>query len=187
MGQGQLIALPLLVIWGVWLARNNLIFSEIACLPAIVAGNACGYIKAFPQHICSTRQQERLEVEVDRRVPWGYFDGAAQNNVCGGRAILHVSDNHFFELIVGLGEGSNNFAEIMSLKILLVFAAEKGCRAINFMGDSMNVINWIKGIQQCRILILDNVLRSTREILNTFENFSCQHIYRENNIEADVA
>ena len=43
--------------------------------------------------------------------------------------------------MMGLGEGSNNYAEIFSLKLLLIFAAEKGCRSLNVFGDSMNVIN----------------------------------------------
>ena len=71
---------------------------------------------------------------MDKSNPWGFFDGAAQNNVCGGGAFLYVSDTHFYEIVARLGEGSNNYTEIISLKLLLIFAAEKGCRIINFMG-----------------------------------------------------
>ena len=124
---------------------------------------------------------------MDKSNPWGFFDGAAQNNVCGGGDFLYVSDTHFYEIVARLGEGSKNYAELMCLKLLLIFAAEKGCRIINFMGDSMNVINWIKGSQQCRILRLENILQSIKDILSTFTLFSCQHIYRENNVKADVA
>ena len=67
-----------------------------------------------------------LDVELDRSKPWGFFDGTAQNNSCGGGALLYLSENHFFELIAGLGEGNNNLAELLSLKLLLIFAAEKG-------------------------------------------------------------
>ena len=55
------------------------------------------------------------------------------------------------------------------------------------MGDSLNFINWINGIQICIIIILDNILRSHKEVLNTFDAYSCRHIYRENNREADKA
>ena len=75
----------------------------------------------------------------------GFFDGAAQNNICGGGVLLFIIESHVYELGAGLGEGSDNFVELMSLKLLLVFAAEKGCRNINILGDSMNVINWTKG------------------------------------------
>ena len=44
-------------------------------------------------------------------------------------------------MIVGLGEGSNNYAELLSLKILFIFATEKGCRTLDVCGDSMNDIN----------------------------------------------
>ena len=75
----------------------------------------------------------------------------------------------------------------MSLKLLLVFAAEEECKKLNFMGDSLNVINWINGTQLCRIIRLDNILRSAREVLNSFDAYSYWHVYRENNREADKA
>ena len=45
------VVLPLLVIWGIWLARNNLIFSEKTCTPAILETLACGILTSFTQHI----------------------------------------------------------------------------------------------------------------------------------------
>ena len=85
-------------------------------------------------------------MDIDRRNPWGFFDGAMQQNVCGGGALLFLSESHWFEIFVGLGEGTNNYSKLLSFKILLMFTVEKGCRKINFYGDSLNVINWIKGI-----------------------------------------
>ena len=72
----------------------------------------------------------------------------------------------------------------MSLKLLLVFATEKGCRNLNFMGDSMNAVNWINGTQQCKNIRLASILLSTKEVLKSFDAYSCRHIYRENNKEA---
>ena len=46
-----------------------------------------------------------------------------------------------------LREGSRNYAELLSLKLLLIFVVEKGCGSIKIYGDSMNVINWKWGIQ----------------------------------------
>ena len=89
--------------------------------------------------------------------------------------------------MMGLGEGGNNYAEIFSLKLLLIFAAEKGCRSLNVFGDSMNVINWIKKTHMCRNLRLDNILSSISNILDDFDSFSCRHVYRENNGEANEA
>ena len=119
-------ALPLLVIWGVWIARNNLIFSKKCCTPEITATLASGVLESFPQHIRVKNQRDILEVEIDKTVPWAFFDGAAQENRCGGGAILFLREGHSFKIMMGLGEGNINFVELFSLKLLLIFAAEKG-------------------------------------------------------------
>ena len=75
----------------------------------------------------------------------------------------------------------------MSLKLLLIFALEKGCKKLNVFGDSMNVINWISLTQECRNRRLDTLLSSIRMVLQIFDTFSCRHVYRENNMVADVA
>ena len=103
-------ALPLLVIWGVWLAINKIIFLDKLVTPSITANQVCGILSTFPQHIRVIRQRENMELELDHSVPWGFFYGASQNNICGGGVILFLSEHHFFELMVGLGDGSNNFA-----------------------------------------------------------------------------
>ena len=140
-------SLPLLVIWGVWIARNNLIFSEKCCTLEITTTLASGILTAYAQHIRVKNQRDILEVEIDKSFPWAFFNGAAQENICGGGAILFLREGHLYKIMMGLGEGSNNYVELFSLKLLLIFAAEKGCRSFNVFGDSMNVINWIKKTQ----------------------------------------
>jgi len=179
--------LPLLVIWGIWLARNNAIFKDKPCLPEITAAQSVGIFISLPEHLRAANQRRIMEVEIDHSRPWAFFDGASQNNVCGGGVVLHLSDSHSFILSMGLGEGSNNYAEIMSLKLLLIFALEKGCTSLTCYGDSLNVINWIKQTQECRNLRLVNLLSSIRMILMNYDNFICRHVYRENNKEADRA
>ena len=51
----------------------------------------------------------------------------------------------------------------------------------------MNVINLTKGIQLCINLRLANILTSIVAVLDTYASFSCRHVYRENNKEADKA
>jgi ribonuclease HI len=41
---------------------------------------------------------------------------------------------------MGLGPGSNNFAELMALKFLLTFAKEKGITSLQIFVDSQIVI-----------------------------------------------
>jgi ribonuclease HI len=61
-------------------------------------------------------------------MPWAYFDGASQNEnqLCGGGELLILSIDHSFKLKMGLKPGSNNFVELMALKLMLQFAGEKG-------------------------------------------------------------
>jgi len=128
-----------------------------------------------------------LNVEIDKSKPWGFLDGASQNDLCGEGGLLYLSNDHFFEISFGLGEGSNNFAELMSLKMLLIFAAEKGCQNLALFGDSVNVINWVNGIQQCKHIRLANLLILVRELMSSFDTIICRHVYRENNDRADKA
>ena len=137
-------ALPLLVIWGIWIACNNLIFSEKCCTPELTATLASGILEAFPQHIRAKNQWNSLEVVIDKTVPWAFFDGAAQDNRCGGGAYMFMREGHFYKITMGLGEGINNFPELFSLKLLLISAAKKGCHTLVCFGDSMNFINWVK-------------------------------------------
>lgn len=88
---------------------------------------------------------------------------------------------------MGLGEGTNNYAELLSLKILLMSALEKGCRNLSFFGDSLNVINWVNDTQRCRAIGLSNILDIIKEVLILFDSFQCHHVFRENNKEADRA
>jgi len=52
---------------------------------------------------------------------WGYFDGASQNDppICRARGTLFTYNTHLFKYKVSLGEGSNNYIELIALKLLL--------------------------------------------------------------------
>ena len=179
--------LPLLVLWGVWLARNQAIFKDVFCSPALTGTLSVGIYYSFPEQIRAARPRRHLSLHIDKTLPWAFFDGAAQNNLCGGGAVLYLSDSHYFAMSLGLGGGTNNFAELMSLKLLLMFALEAGCSALNFYGDSMNVIQWINHTQECWNLRLAHIISNIRQLLLRFDFFSCQHVYREINQVADKA
>ena len=86
---------------------------------------------------------------------------------------------------MSFGSGINNYTELLSLKILLGFTKNKNCQAIQVFGDSMLVINWIKGAQRCRNTNLEPLLPEVSHIISSFDDFSCMHIYRERNSGAD--
>jgi ribonuclease HI len=58
-----------------------------------------------------------VEETVDLSRPWAYFDGASQNDgrIYGGEVSLYIFETHFFNIKMGLGHGTNNFAELMAV------------------------------------------------------------------------
>jgi ribonuclease HI len=60
----------------------------------------------------------------------------------GGGGCLFLTEQHFFHLRAGLGPSTNNYAEIQALKLLLLFAAEKGVSTLQVFGDSLIIIKW---------------------------------------------
>jgi len=102
-----------------------------------------------------------------------------------GGGLLYLSPTHYFVLTSGLGSRTNNFAELMSYKLLIVFAIEKGCRRLKLYGDSLNVINWIKGTMRCLNLRLARLMEDIQRLQTNFDFIDCQHVYKENNKEVD--
>ena len=97
---------------------------------------------------------------IDKDIPWGYFDGASQARQLsfGGGGVFYKSEDHFFHFSAGLGRGSNNYAELMALRLLLLFTLEQGCVSLQLFGDSMLFIEWAKENVQCHVIILIPIL-----------------------------
>ena len=67
---------------------------------------------------------------------------------------------------IGLRNGTNNFAELLSLKFLMIFASEVGCRSLNIFGDAMNAIHWAMGTQLCLNTRLSFILEDISTLRN---------------------
>jgi ribonuclease HI len=80
-----------------------------------------------------------------------------------------------------LGQGSNNYAELMALKLLLSFAGEKGITKLQIFGDSLVIINWMRKTQRCHNIFLASLLEEVFLITEIFTNLSFTHVYRERN------
>ena len=104
--------------------------------------------------------------------------------MCGGGGCLYFSNSHFFTLKVGLGTGSNNYSELMALKLLLLFVVDQGCISQVF-GDSLVIINWAIGVHSCHVSRLLPMLEDVLRIKSLFDSISFSHIYRERNQLAD--
>lgn len=120
-------ALLAIVCWGIWIYRNKIIFEDKTTTPQLIASNILAIANLFTLVQKPPRTRNPGQEVIDKTVPWGYFDGAAQGEptVCGVGVVLHLNEDHFFRLKWGLGEGTNNRAELLALYMLLIFAHEK--------------------------------------------------------------
>ena len=98
---------------------------------------------------------------------------------------MFLSDSHYCYIQMGFSRGSNNFTEVAALKLLICFSLEKNCTHLHIFRDSMIVIKWIKKVQSCPNVLLNSLLVEFLRHLEDFDSFSCRHVYRERNIEAD--
>jgi ribonuclease HI len=98
-----------------------------------------------------------------------------------GGGCIYLSDQHYFYLRAGLGIDTNNYSEIMALKLLLLFATEKGCTSLQIFGDSLIIINWANHEQLCHIARIRPYLAEVLRIISTFDTISLSHIYKERN------
>jgi len=97
-----------------------------------------------------TKKEERIK----EGILWAYFDGAAQNNTAGVGIVIHINPSHSLKAVVGLGSSTNNFAELLALKLVLCWLINRNIFTIQIFGDSLNVINWVIGKYRCQNYML---------------------------------
>jgi hypothetical protein len=130
------------------MARNSSIFRDDVQSPSRVKITCLGFFEHFKflgrEGVGNLRVIH--EDVIDKDQPWDFFDGAASGDqlLCGGGGCLYITTSHFFLLKSGLGVGSNDYSEIMALKLLLLFVVEKECKILQVFGDSLLIINWVK-------------------------------------------
>lgn len=118
-------------------------------------------------------------------MPWAYFDGASQNTTAGAGLVIHLDEGHSLLASVGIGTGSNNFAELTALKLLLCWLIHRHIFTIQIFGDSLNVINWVNGNSRCQNYMLRPLLDEIMNLKQSFNGFFLEHIYRHRNEDAD--
>jgi hypothetical protein len=124
-----------------------------------------------------------VDVEIDKVVPWGYFDGAYQglDRSCGLGFILHLFDFHFIQGKDNMGQGTNNLVNSM---IFFLFSKQQwiGVYYISSARDSKLVINCMRGKSQVFNLGLQPIVTSHLLVISTlFNQIGYSHIPRELN------
>jgi ribonuclease HI len=79
---------------------------------------------------------------------------------------------------MGLGAGTNNYAELMSLKLLLLFAKEKNVNSIQVFGDSQMVVKWVWNLHQCHNIIFLPILEEVQRLVASFDSFDIHHVFQ---------
>ena len=183
--EGNMRSLPLIFFWGIWLARNKNLFQDKETPTSVIAINCAAIYSAIPPPETKTDQIHHKPVIIQEGIPWAFFDGASQNDRAGAGLCIYLNPEHSFKASVGLGMGTNNFAELSALRLLLCWFLKKNIFAIQVFGDSLNVINWVNGTSSCQNQILKNLLEEIMLLKTSFNSLSLCHIYRDNNKEAN--
>ena len=99
---------------------------------------------------------------------------------------MYLPDEHYFTFSAGLGLGTNNYAELLALKLLITLALKNGVHTLQIFGDSQLVINWVSGKFRINNILLTQVLQEVIRISDFLVKVDYKHIYRERNSKANA-
>lgn len=85
-----------------------------------------------------------------------------------------------------LGMSNSRLAEYYGLKEGLEQAIELGLKRVNFMSDSLMMVNQLNGVYQVKNMDLMQVYSDVLGLLSKLDSYSFTHIPREQNKEADA-
>ena len=178
---------PFIISWGVWIARNEVIFNNRPCTPVEIAIKVVGIIAFFSYLVYVPRRRVMAEELINKAIPLGYFDGAFGGVPvrCGGGGLLFLNEHNFLHIKARSGGGTNNFAELMALRKLMTKAWEWGVDSLQIFGDYKIIIDWENGNHRCNILCLRPLLDEMLLLKSQFDFISFSHVYRERNSFAD--
>jgi len=179
--------LPILVSWILWKARNSAIFEQTRHSATTILNWIIQLYSYYPK-------KEFKKKRIPHNIPSyeithqniGTFDGVEQRGNCGGGGTITLHDGRVLHYKVGLGTGTNNRVELLSLWTLLWLAKRLLCEDIQVFGDSMAIIDWINERSHIRNTMLTHWYQRTIQLRDTFTNIYIQHLYREQNHIADV-
>ena len=120
-----------------------------------------------------------VEETIDKYFPWGYFDGSALGDprTCGAGGLIYFSDEHFVKFKDGLGFGTNNFAELIGLKMLVIL--DLHITKLQVFGDSQMIKNWVTCLHRIHNVQLSPLLNEVIRYSKILEFVEFKQIYRE--------
>jgi ribonuclease HI len=85
-----------------------------------------------------------------------------------------------------IGNSTNNVAEYFGLIAALDYAQNHGIRALRIESDSELMVKQMRGQYKVKSEELKPLFERAKKMSQTFESFRINHVYREQNKEADA-
>ena len=71
----HIIALPIIISWFIWKARNQSCFNDITPITCFLSSFCLGLLNSYPMDNSVLNIRNVVEENIDTSSPWGYFDG----------------------------------------------------------------------------------------------------------------
>ena len=118
-----------------------------------------------------------------------HIDGGSRGNPgkAGYGAYLTSEDGSTVEEVYGyLGVATNNVAEYAALIAALEFAVAKDSASLSVCSDSQLLVRQIQGRYKVKNAGLQPLFRRARQLIGRLASFRIEHVYREDNVDADA-
>lgn len=117
-----------------------------------------------------------------------HTDGGSRGNPgpAGIGFTLEMDDGLTYRGGSFIGETSNNVAEYNALVWGLENAKAAGITHLDIQADSELMVNQVTGVYRVRNEGLKPLFAQVRVLLGSFQSFTIEHVYRENNAAADA-
>jgi probable phosphoglycerate mutase len=117
-----------------------------------------------------------------------YFDGGARGNPGPAGFGVHIVDDQgqvLAEIAEGIGIATNNVAEYRGLLAALQWAVDHGVRELHVRGDSLLLVQQMRGVYKVKHEGLIPLHRQARNLWARIGTVTFEHVRREQNKDAD--
>lgn len=117
---------------GYLISLKCILFEQKYIPPLQVVAQIVSLFQVLKRDSISKTPQQVGTLQIDKSIPWGFFDGACQgeDHRCGLGDLLFLNGSNYFNLRAYLGNGSFNYMELMALKSLKMVANTRGINGL---------------------------------------------------------
>lgn len=114
-----------------------------------------------------------VPLEINKVVPWAYFDGASQGDppLGGSGGVIYFLNKHKLQAKFAPGHCTNNKAKLATLHLVLNLAINNNITQLQVFEDSKMVVDWVNRNIQINAPHLQQLLKAIRRLLEFFTRF----------------